>query len=165
MTGAAVRRTRDDAEDRALEVHRALLDLIRVYQFRDRDRVCCYDVSVTQSHALDRLRRLGPLTLNDFAEALYIEKSTASRLVDGLESKGYVSRERAEEDRRRLAIRITRSGERLAARIEEDMVRTESAVLENFTAEEQTAIARALSRLGEAAAARVTFDGGIGTCE
>lgn len=153
------------ANELALDVHRALLDLIRVYQFRDRDRVCCYDVSVTQSHALDRLRRLGPLTLNDFAESLYIEKSTASRLIDGLEAKGYVSRERAPEDRRRLEIRITRSGERLAGRIEEDMIRSEAAVLENFTEREQAAIARALSRLGGAAAARVTFEGGVGTWE
>jgi DNA-binding MarR family transcriptional regulator len=157
--------TVDVASELALGVHRALLHLIRVYQFRDRDRVCCYDVSVTQSHALERLRHLGPLTLNDFAESLYIEKSTASRLIDGLEAKGYVSRERATEDRRRLEIRITRSGERLAGRIEEDMIRTETAVLENFTEQEQAAIARALASWSEAAAARVTFAGGIGTGE
>lgn len=147
----------------ALDVHRALLDLIRVYQFRDRDRVCCYDVSVTQSHALERLRSLGPLTLNDLAESLYIEKSTASRLIDGLEAKGYVSRERAAEDRRCLEIRITRSGERLASRIEEDMLRTETTVLNDFTPVEQAAIAGALAQLGQAAAARVTFEGGVGT--
>lgn len=164
MNGSAAR-ARENRENRALEVHGALLDLIRVYQFRDRDRVCCYDVSVTQSHALERLRSLGALTLNDLAESLYIEKSTASRLIDGLEAKGYLSRERATADRRRLEIRITRSGERLAARIEEDMIRTESSVLECFTPEEQAAIARALARLGEAAAARVTFEGGVGTWE
>jgi DNA-binding MarR family transcriptional regulator len=147
----------------ALDVHRALLDLVRVYQFRDRDRVCCYDVSVSQSHALDRLRRLGPLTLNEFAESLFIEKSTASRLVDGLEAKGYASRARNEADRRTLVIRITRSGERLAARIEEDMIRAEAALLEGFSADEQGVVARLLAKLAEAASARVSFSQGVGT--
>lgn len=31
----------------AEELHEALNQLVRVYQFRDRDRICCYDVSVT----------------------------------------------------------------------------------------------------------------------
>lgn len=149
----------------ARDVHHALLELIRVYQFRDRDRVCCYDVSVSQSHALERLRAMGPLALNELAEALYIEKSTASRLVDGLEAKGYVSTCRSEEDRRRREIRITRSGERLAARIEEDMLRTQADVLGEFSAEEQAVIASALAKLGRAAATRVTFTGGVGTWE
>ena len=30
----------------------ALSELIRVTQFRDRDRACCYDISVSQCHAL-----------------------------------------------------------------------------------------------------------------
>ena len=30
----------------------------------------------------------GPMTLNELAASLYLEKSSASRLVDGLEQKG-----------------------------------------------------------------------------
>ena len=26
----------------------AVADLVRIYQFRDRDRICCHDISVTQ---------------------------------------------------------------------------------------------------------------------
>ena len=84
-------------EDLALErdVHLfydALSDLIRVYQFRDRDRICCYDVSVSQCYGLEALVRRGPMTLNDLAAHLYLDKSTASRVVDALERKGYVAR-------------------------------------------------------------------------
>src|SRR5688500_8387945 len=35
-----------EAETR--ELRRALSELVRVYQFRDRDRICCYDISVSQ---------------------------------------------------------------------------------------------------------------------
>ena len=41
------------AESTALQadaetLHAALSELVRVYQFRDRDRICCHDISVTQ---------------------------------------------------------------------------------------------------------------------
>ena len=32
-----------------------MADLVRVYQFRDRDHICCHDVSVTQCYALEML--------------------------------------------------------------------------------------------------------------
>src|SRR5579859_7609949 len=70
----------------------ALEDLLRVYQFRDRDRICCFDVSVSQCYALEGLVRRGSMTLNDLAAYLYLDKSTVSRVVDALERKGYVVR-------------------------------------------------------------------------
>ena len=60
---------------------------MRVYQFRDRDRICCFDVSVSQCYALEGLVRRGGLTLNELAAHLYLDKSTASRVVDALERK------------------------------------------------------------------------------
>ncbi len=155
--------TKRTLDELALKIHRAMMDLVRVYRFRDRDRVCCYDVSVSQSHALDRLRRLGPLTVNKFAESLYIEKSTASRLIDGLEAKGYVTRNRSEDDRRRLEITITRTGQRLAERVEQDMIRSQAAVLEGFSPDEQATIARALEKLARGEASRVSFSQGVGS--
>ena len=70
----------------AAELHRALTDLIRVYQFRDRRRICCHDISVTQCYALDVLAAQGPVLLRELASALYLDTSTASRVVDSLES-------------------------------------------------------------------------------
>src|SRR4026209_916514 len=48
-------------------LHEALTELVRVYQFRDRDRICCHDISVTQCYALDALLRRGPSGLNELA--------------------------------------------------------------------------------------------------
>ena len=45
----------------AEELQAAIADLVRVYQFRDRDRICCYDISVTQCYALETLVNAGPL--------------------------------------------------------------------------------------------------------
>src|SRR5688500_17024825 len=87
-----------------VDLHRALSDLVRVYQFRDRDRICCYDISVSQCYALEAVAEHGPLTLNDLAARLYLDKSTASRVVDALEKKGYVERRTSEVDRRSLQL-------------------------------------------------------------
>ena len=76
--------------DEATRLYAALSDLVRVYQFRDRDRICCYDISVTQCYALEALAHAGPRTLNELAAELYLDKSTASRVVTTLERKGYV---------------------------------------------------------------------------
>ena len=47
----------------SLALHEALADLVRAYQFRDRDRICCHDISVTQCYALEALKRDGPMRL------------------------------------------------------------------------------------------------------
>ena len=51
----------------ALALHQAVADLVRVYQFRDRDRICCHDVSVTQCYALETIVEHGPLRLSALA--------------------------------------------------------------------------------------------------
>src|SRR3954453_4554187 len=89
-----------DLERDSADLYDALSELVRVYQFRDRDRICCYDVSVTQCYALEALVRRGGMTLNDLAAQLYLDKSTASRVVDALERKEYVTRLPHPEDRR-----------------------------------------------------------------
>ena len=48
----------DPSLDRDAEaLQDALSELIRVYQFRDRDRICCHDISVTQCYVLESLAR------------------------------------------------------------------------------------------------------------
>lgn len=143
-----------------LAFHRALTDLVRVYQFRDRDRICCYDVSVTQCYALEALVLRGPLTLNALASELYLDKSTASRVVDGLEAKGYVTRRPHPESRRSLLLAATPSGRRLHARIEAELVAQEERLLAEFAPDVRRAMTGVLENLGRAAAARIEVSGG-----
>ena len=67
---------------------------MRVYQFRDRDRICCHDISVTQCYALETLVEHGPLRLGGLAERCSSDKSTTSRVVGTLVKKGYAQRGR-----------------------------------------------------------------------
>jgi MarR family transcriptional regulator, 2-MHQ and catechol-resistance regulon repressor len=147
-------------EEDARSFYAALSDLVRVYQFRDRDRICCHDVSVSQCYALQALAERGGMTLNDLAAHLYLDKSTASRVVDALERKGYVERAPHPGDRRALLLAATGAGRELHRRIQSDLLAEEEALLSGFDPEIRRAMTQLLARLARAAAARVEASGG-----
>ncbi len=137
----------------ARELHRVLSDLLRVVQFRDRDRICCYDVSVTQCYALEAVLRRGPLTLNDLAAHLYLDKSTASRVVKGLVEKGYVERRPHPDDGRAVQLVASDAGRRLHTVIERDLLGEVEGLIAGFDPEVRRALASLLARLGRSAVA------------
>lgn len=156
-----VTETADPALERdARALYGAMSDLIRVYQFRDRDRICCYDVSVSQCYALEEVVRQGGMTLNDLAARLYLDKSTASRVVDSLERKGYVARVPHPSDRRAVLLEATATGRNLYRRIEGDILNEEKALLADFDPEIRKAMTHLIARLARAAAERVETGGG-----
>ena len=144
----------------AARFHRALEGFTRVLQFRDRDCICCYDLSVTQSDALTELVNHGPLTLNDLAGRLYLDKSTASRVAATLERKGYVDRRRHPSDGRAVELRATPTGQQLHSQIEGDMLAAEIRLLAEFEPPVRAAAIRLISKLASAAACRVDTRGG-----
>ena len=136
----------------AEELYDAREDLLRVYQFRDRDRICCFDVSVSQCYALEGLVRRGSMTLNDLAAYLYLDKSTASRVVDALERKGYVARSPHPKDRRAVLLEATVSGRELEGKIRESILAEERELIADFAPEVRQAMTQLLRQLARAAA-------------
>lgn len=131
----------------ARELQDALTEFIRVYQFRDRDRICCHDVSVTQCYALDALMRRGLITLNELAAELCLDKSTASRVVTTLERKGYVARTTHPRDRRSVLLTATTAGKRLVERIVGDLVEEKKRLLAEFPEEVRESAAELIQRI------------------
>lgn len=144
----------------AEELYDALEELLRVYQFRDRDRICCFDVSVSQCYALEGLVRRDPMTLNDLAAYLYLDKSTASRVVDALERKGYVARTPHPKDRRAVLLEATPSGRELEGKIRESILAEERQLLADFAPDVRQAMTLLIRRLARAASASVEASGG-----
>jgi DNA-binding MarR family transcriptional regulator len=156
-----VTETSDPALERdARALYGAMSDLIRVYQFRDRDRICCHDISVSQCYALEAVVRQGGMTLNDLAAHLYLDKSTASRVVDSLERKEYVTRAPHPSDRRAVLLEPTPAGRDLYRRIEDDILAEEKTLLAGFDPEIRRAMTHLIARLARAAAERVETGGG-----
>jgi DNA-binding MarR family transcriptional regulator len=147
-----------DADAQALG--EALSDLIRVVQFRDRDRACCYDVSVSQCYALKAVADGGPVTVNDLAAHLFLDKSTASRIANGLVEMGYVARARDPADGRVVRLVTTPEGRALHERIMDDLAREYEELLNDFDKKVREGLITVLGRLGRAFAARVEVRGG-----
>jgi DNA-binding MarR family transcriptional regulator len=159
ISSATLAQPADTLED-ARDLSQALSELIRVVQFRDRDRACCYDVSVTQCYALKAIVDGGALTVNEVAGQLYLDKSTASRVADALESKGYIRRERAAEDRRVVLLTATAAGHTLHKKITTDLISEYADLLDGVGPEVRAAMTRLLGRLATTLAARVDTSGG-----
>lgn len=149
----------DLAKD-AAELQEALNELVRVYQFRDRKRICCHDISVTQCHAMRAVHNAGTLTLGGLAESLYLDNSTASRVVASLDRKGYTRRLPDATDGRVIRIELTRAGRDLYRRIERDLVAEQQALLSDFDPDVRQATTRLIARLARQAAERVSRDDG-----
>jgi MarR family transcriptional regulator, 2-MHQ and catechol-resistance regulon repressor len=139
----------------SLALQRAVQDLVRLYQFRDRDRICCHDVSVTQCYALEALVVAGPQRLNDLAARLRLDKSTASRVVDALERKGYASRLADASDARAVALTATPAGRKLHQRIHDDLVREHEQLVADLTPSARRAAIEVIGRLARAAERRI----------
>jgi MarR family transcriptional regulator, 2-MHQ and catechol-resistance regulon repressor len=146
----------------AADLHAALSALIRVHQFRERDRICGHDLSVTQCHALEMIVDHGPLSLNELAARLYIDKSTTSRVVDALERKSLAVRQPNPADGRALLLRSTPTGSELLLRIRSSILDEEKRLLADFEPVVRGEMIRLIGRLARAAAARVDTTGG--TC-
>ena len=146
--------------DDARNVSGALTELIRVIQFRDRDRACCYDVSVSQCYALKAVVDAQGLTVNQLAAHLYLDKSTVSRIANGLVEKRYVTRARDDGDGRVVRLVATPAGVALCGLIEGDLVREYAELLSDFDPEIRSAITTLVARLGRSFANRVDASGG-----
>jgi DNA-binding MarR family transcriptional regulator len=152
---------RDELEHDAVELHSALSDLIRLYQFRDRSRICCEDVSVTQCYALNAIIRLGSPTLRELAEEMYLDKSTTSRVVDSLVRKGHARRVADPADGRVVRIESTPGGRELSEKIERRLVELEKDLIADFDPEVRQATARLIARLARAAKERLSHQSGV----
>ena len=138
----------------AASLYRVMTELLRVYQFRDRDRVGYHDLTITQCYVLDILVRRGPLSLNELAAEMLLDKSTLSRVVDGLENQRAVKRTTHPADGRSTLIEPTRSGASRYARVEADLVAENAKVLSGFTAPVRRQLVSLIAELTRAARER-----------
>jgi DNA-binding MarR family transcriptional regulator len=157
MSGTALKEKESPhtALDRdALALQSAAADLVRVYQFRDRDCICCHDISVTQCYALETLVEHGPMRLSALAERLFLDKSTTSRVVATLVKKKYVEQSADALDGRATALSATRQGRNLCAKITDDLVDQQKQLLQDLDPKVRSGVVQVLRRLAQAADAR-----------
>ena len=102
---------------------------------------------MTQCYALDVLVRRDHCTVNELASDLYLDKSTASRVVAALERKKYAVRTRHPGDQRAVLLAATSAGRQLHTQIVAAMIAQQRQILAGFSPEVRTAAAELIRRL------------------
>lgn len=88
-----------------------LRELARLYTRAQRTAAECCSTSSTQCHLLTELGRSGPLTPTEIGTRLGLEKSWASRAVDGLVARGWATKEPHPHDARSWLVMLTAEGQ------------------------------------------------------
>ena len=89
-----------------------------------------------------------PLSMSELAEALGIDRSNATVVVDDLEAQGYVRRRAHPTDRRAKLVEATAKGRKLARRAEA-ILATPPAALSTLGDDDLATLREILERVGE----------------
>jgi DNA-binding MarR family transcriptional regulator len=109
-----------------------------------------YDLTTSEAHLLLTLDPGENLSLGSVGERMELSKGRASRLVQSLREKGYLTNEEDPEDRRHSLIELTEKGRSIQAEITRDQVARCDVVLQEVPGETLPFIIPSLEALGEA---------------
>ncbi len=140
--------------DRLQEQHlqEQIVAFIRAFGLHRPDRTACGEpVSVSEAYALMELHTGEAISQNELAERLGLEKSTVSRLVQQLEMRAWLKRDKDPVDSRILRLRLTSRGRKAAGRLARARSDKFARVLAGIPHDRRDDVARALDILAEAA--------------
>jgi DNA-binding MarR family transcriptional regulator len=95
------------------ETMQSLRRIVKAIQDYSHEVSSRFGVTGPQLWALKTISREGSMPLGELSKKMYLDPSTISGVIDRLENKGYVIRDRNQEDRRVVKVRLTPAGESL----------------------------------------------------
>ena len=102
--------TQDVAISEIMQSLRRIFKAIQNYSHEVSDR---FGITGPQLWALKTISQNESLSLSDLSKRMYLHPSTITGLIDRLERKGYVTRNRDRIDRRVISLRLTTKGKSL----------------------------------------------------
>ncbi len=137
----------DEVKDRIIANFRETMMALRCI---GSERLVKLGVSMTQVLVLSMLQRHGDVTMSRLAELIDVSLSNATGLIDRMEERGYVERDRVPDDRRVVIVRMTDLGRRLMDDMELLRENTFRAVLDRLVPEQLAGIDAATADLRDA---------------
>lgn len=100
-----------------------LHQLIHLFKRKEDQQLERTGLSAKELYVLEHIREDKPWRFNDFAENYRIKPSTLTGIIERLEKKGLVSRQRDQADRKAVYLFITLQGKEIVKKhIEEDQL-------------------------------------------
>ena len=104
------------------------------------------NLTVSQFAVLEALYHLGPLSQGEQVEKILRSNANLTTVVDSLEKKALVRRERSATDRRRVTVHLTTAGKAIIARVFPRHGQVVAEALSDLTMDEQDELAEILKR-------------------
>jgi DNA-binding MarR family transcriptional regulator len=130
-----------------LRVLQSLRRIIRAVEIHSKKLVHNHKITGPQLGCLAAIKENGPLTTTKLAHAVYLSPSTIVGIVDRLEEKNLVARQRGNKDRRQVQICLTESGEQLLDSAPSALQDTLAEALKKLPELEQVSITLALEKI------------------
>jgi DNA-binding MarR family transcriptional regulator len=127
-----------------------VIAFFRMFSSFEREQICCGTVSPAQCVLLQTLSA-GEWDVSSLASHSRVTKGAMTRLVDGLERRGWVSRVKGETDGRRVLVSLTPEGAEEAKRLARLTKKNVDIILERIPKSEREQAIRGLHLLREAA--------------
>ena len=122
----------------------------RMFASFEREQICCGTVTPAQCVLLQTLTE-GTWDVSTLAAQSRVTKGAMTRLVDGLEARGWVERQKAPDDGRRVVVALTKSGAKEAKRLATLTEQSIATILESIPKKDRTQVIRSIHVLREAA--------------
>jgi MarR family 2-MHQ and catechol resistance regulon transcriptional repressor len=127
MGKAAYKGSKDEA--RALNAYGKLMRASESMTVRIHRHLTDAGLTITQFGVMEALSSLGPLNQREIARKILKSSGNITLVIDNLEERGLVRRERSREDRRSYAVDLTAAGRKMigtifprhAAKVAEEM--------------------------------------------
>jgi len=128
------------------------MDLRRIMRAMDvysRQLSGSHGLTGPQMLCLREIAEQGSLTTGALALAIALSPATLTGILDRLEVRGLVSRERRPEDKRRVLVSLTALGRQMSQELPSPMQERFSDLLQELSSEEQAVIRKALNRVAK----------------
>lgn len=147
--GAGRVSTSDFFETYGIRVLKSLRRIIRAVDIHSKKLSQDYHMTAPQMVCLYSLQKCGAMTQSELAKDVDLGMSTVNGIIDRLEAKGWIKRERDVKDRRKVFLELTEGGTAQANEAPALLQNKLSAALQALPELEQAAIALSLERIVE----------------
>ena len=122
----------------------------RMFAVFEREEICCGTVTPAQCVLLQTLRS-GEWDVSSLAAHTRVTKGAMTRLIDGLEKRGWVSRDQSNDDGRRFLVSLTADGTKESKRLVELTEKSIATILGRIPESERDQVIQSLHLLRQAA--------------
>jgi MarR family 2-MHQ and catechol resistance regulon transcriptional repressor len=139
---------RNPTELRALSTYIKLMRASESVTARIHRNLSAIGLTISQLGVLDALYHLGPLSQTEIGKKILKSSGNITMVIDNLEKRGLVRRERRKSDRRYIIVRLTDEGHGLISDIFPPHAAVIAEEMSSLTAAEQAQLGHLCRKLG-----------------